>query len=46
LVIRKIGFKPFNIKKASVYDEEAWVKKAVFDPELARRFDEIVALTT
>ena len=41
---RKIGFKPFDTDKVGVYGEASWIKLAEFDPNLARKFDEIVSV--
>jgi len=42
-VIRRIGFVPFDWTQAGVYGTEEWKKLARFDPELALRFDKIIA---
>jgi hypothetical protein len=42
-VAKKIGFKPFDYTKAGVYGDQEWIRLAEFDPQLAKRFDEIVA---
>lgn len=41
-VIRKIGFKVFDYSQAGVYGSDEWIKLAVFDPVVARQFDEVV----
>jgi len=41
-VVKKTGFIPFDFSKAGVYGSEEWKKMAEFDPELARKFDEIM----
>ncbi len=41
-VAKKIKFKPFDYSKAGVYGSDDWKKKATMDPELAKKFDEIV----
>jgi hypothetical protein len=42
-VARKIKFIPFDYTRAGVYGSDEWKKLAVFDPELARRFDDMVS---
>jgi hypothetical protein len=39
---RKIRFKPFDYSKAGVYGDEEWLKLAQFDPELERKFNEVI----
>jgi hypothetical protein len=41
-VAKKIRFKPFDYSLAGVYGSEEWKRLAAFDPDLARKFDEIV----
>jgi hypothetical protein len=41
-VTKKIKFTPFDYSKAGVYGSDEWKKLAEFDPELARKFDELV----
>jgi hypothetical protein len=41
-VVKKIDFVPFDFSKAGVYGSEGWKKMAEFDPELARKFNEIM----
>lgn len=41
-VIRQIGFKPFDFSQAGVYGPEAWKKLAVFNPEIAKEFDDAI----
>jgi hypothetical protein len=41
-VAKKIKFKPFDYSKAGVYGSDDWKRKAALDPELAKKFDEIV----
>jgi len=41
-VAKKIKFKPFDYSQAGVYGSEEWKEKAAIDPELARKFDEMV----
>lgn len=36
--LRQIGFEPFDWKEAGVYGDEAWVKLAQTDPDMASRF--------
>jgi len=42
-VIKKIKFVPFDYSKAGVYGSEEWKKLALFDPDLAGKFDERVS---
>ncbi|MRX65383.1 right-handed parallel beta-helix repeat-containing protein [Maribacter luteus] len=44
VVMRKIGFKPFDYTKAGVYGSYEWKELARFDPELADHFDETVKI--
>jgi hypothetical protein len=39
---KKIGFKPFDYMKAGVYGDPEWTNLAKFDPQLEKKFDEIV----
>jgi hypothetical protein len=41
---RRINFKPFDYTKAGVYGSEEWKNLASFDPALAGKFDEVVAV--
>lgn len=41
-VLKRIKFKSFDYQKAGVYGDKAWVSLAVFDPERAALFDQIV----
>lgn len=41
-VVKKIKFKPFDYSEAGVYGSEEWKRKAAFDQELAKKFDNIV----
>ena len=41
-VVRKIKFVPFDYSRAGVYGSDEWKKLAVFDPDLARQFDQRV----
>nr|MBI1232794.1 right-handed parallel beta-helix repeat-containing protein [Cytophagales bacterium] len=42
-IYRKIDFKPFDTDKVGVYGTAEWIRLADFDPELAKKFDEIVS---
>lgn len=41
-VTRKVKFIPFDYSKAGVYGSDDWKKLAEFDPELSKRFDDVV----
>jgi len=41
-VVKKIKFVPFDYSRAGVYGSEEWKKKAEFDPEMKKKFDERV----
>jgi hypothetical protein len=41
-VIRKIGFKPFDYKKAGVYGEESWVEKAKLPAQVMNAYNETI----
>ncbi|MGQ1889000.1 right-handed parallel beta-helix repeat-containing protein [Thermophagus sp. OGC60D27] len=41
-VVKKIGFKPFDVSNAGVYGSKAWKELAKFDPQLAGKFDRVV----
>ncbi|QEC52583.1 parallel beta helix pectate lyase-like protein [Anseongella ginsenosidimutans] len=41
--ISKIGFKPFDYSAAGVYGDKEWKKLALFDPQRAARFDQVIA---
>jgi hypothetical protein len=41
-VVKKIKFVPFDYSKAGVYGSDEWKKLAEFDPQLAKKFDNVV----
>jgi Right handed beta helix region len=43
MVLLKTGFKEFNYSLAGVYGTEKWKKLAIFNPVIAKQFDEAVS---